>query len=492
MGLITWIKAVWNKLFKREIKERFNADILLSDTMEAWIEKFYNITGNIPPWLDPDDDIETINYAATIDDITAKWVTLNISITMPDTPRGKYLQKQADYILQKAQDKTSEALGNCGLMFKPNGKNVDYMEPGTFAPTETDSNGNILGCVFQFQIYRNDWTYTRLEWHRFEETEGEDGQPVRVLRITNYAYKKQGKNSLYSSPGDPCSLTEVPEWANLQQDSYGWNIEAPIYGYFGNPAPNRFDRTSPLKVPIWNNCIKELKDLDVAWSRKSGEVEDSKHVTYLPESAIRYADQHRVKLPRGVKGVEMGVGVNADNSIHEHVSTLLTEQRITDINSILAMISTKCGFSQGTFVLDEKTGMMTATQVEADDRDTIETIERIREQLKHAIMDCLYGICKLMDVDPELSSQYPAEPWTSSYDLFKEKVESGFAFGDLTYNKEEDRERGMRLALNGFTTKEWYLVEHEEFTEEDAAKMVAAVEQKEKEKMKVDFFGKEE
>lgn len=479
-------------MFKREIEERFGADILLSDTMEAWIEKFYNITGNIPPWLDPDDEIETINYAATIDDITAKWVTLNISITMPDTPRGKYLQKQADYILQKVQDKTSEALGNCGLMFKPNGKNVDYMEPGTFAPTETDSNGNILGCVFQFQIYRNDWTYTRLEWHRFEETEGEDGQPVQVLRITNYAYKKQVKNSLYNSPGDPCSLTEVPEWANLQQDSYGYNIEAPIYGYFGNPAPNRFDRTSPLKVPIWNNCIKELKDLDVAWSRKSGEVEDSKHVTYLPESAIRYADQHRVKLPRGVKGVEMGVGVDADNSIHEHVSTLLTEQRITDINSILAMISTKCGFSQGTFVLDEKTGMMTATQVEADDRDTIETVSRIREQLKHAIMNCLYGVCKLMDVDPALSSQYPAEPWTSSYELFKEKVESGFAFGDLTYNKEEDRERKMRLALNGFITKEQYLVESEEYTEEDAAKMVAAVEQKEKEKMKVDFFGKEE
>ena len=97
-----------------------------------------------------------------------------------------------------------------------------------------------------------------------------------------------------------------------------------------------------------------------------------------------------------------------------------------------------------------------------------------------------------MDVDPVLSAQYPAEPWTSSYELFKEKVESGFDFGDLTENKEEDRERGMRLATNGFTTKEYYLVQHEGFTEDEAAKMVAAVEQKEKEKMKVDFFGKEE
>ena len=62
------------------------------------------------------------------------------------------------------------------------------------------------------------------------------------------------------------------------------------------------------------------------------------------------------------------MGVDADSTVYEHVSTLLTEQRIKDINSILAMISTKCGFSQGMFVLDEKTGMMTATQVEADDQ----------------------------------------------------------------------------------------------------------------------------
>lgn len=27
---------MWNKLFKKEIKKRFGADILLSDTMEAW------------------------------------------------------------------------------------------------------------------------------------------------------------------------------------------------------------------------------------------------------------------------------------------------------------------------------------------------------------------------------------------------------------------------------------------------------------------------
>ena len=57
MGLITWIKAVWNKLFRKEIEERFQADIQLSSAMETAISKFYDITAGKPPWMDPEDDI---------------------------------------------------------------------------------------------------------------------------------------------------------------------------------------------------------------------------------------------------------------------------------------------------------------------------------------------------------------------------------------------------------------------------------------------------
>ena len=93
MGLINWItdkvKAVWNKLFKREIEERFDTDLLLSDTMTAWIDKFEHITAGKPEWIDPEDDIESINFAGFIDDVTAGLVTLDIGIEMPDTPRGR-------------------------------------------------------------------------------------------------------------------------------------------------------------------------------------------------------------------------------------------------------------------------------------------------------------------------------------------------------------------------------------------------------------------
>lgn len=456
MGLITWIKAVWNKLFKKEIKEKFGADILLSSTMENWISKFYNITSGNPDWNDAEDDIESINFAGFIDDVTAGLVTLDTKIKMPDTPRGKLLQESADYVLQVLNDKVSEALGNAGIMFKPNGKNVDYVEPGNFAPTEKDSNGNILGCVFQDQRTIGDYTYTRLEWHRFEDI-GEN----HLYRITNYAFKSRGGKDI----GKPCELSEVPDWANLEEDIALKNVKKPLFSYFKNPAPNRLDRTSPLGVPIWHNCLKELEDLDVAWGRKRGEVKDSKHITFLPESVIRYAKQHEIKLPRMVRGIQMG-GSDKENQIHEHVATLLTEQRIADINSILSMISTKCGFSQGTFTFDEKQGLRTATEIESDDQETIRTIKKIRDTLKTCLEDLFYALNVFIDRYYS-KEEYPAEDW----EQFKEKM--NIDFRDITYNAEEDKMFAYQLSQNGYMPKSQFLVEHCSRTPDEAKKMVA-------------------
>lgn len=456
MGLITWIKAVWSKLFKKKIKEVFGSDILLSSTMENWITKFYNITSGNPDWNDADDDIESINFAGFIDDVTAGLVTLDAKIKMPDTPRGKLLQESADYVLQVLNDKVSEALGNAGLMFKPNGKNVDYVEPGNFAPTEKDSNGNILGCVFQDQRTIGDYTYTRLEWHRFEDI-GEN----HLYRITNYAFKSRGGKDI----GKPCELSEVPDWANLEEDIALENVEKPLYSYFKNPAPNRLDRTSPLGVPIWHNCMKELEDLDVAWGRKRGEVKDSKHITFLPESVIRYAKQHEIKLPRWVRGMQMG-GSDQENQIHEHVSTLLTEQRIKDINSTLAMISMKCGFSQGFFVLDEKTGMMTATQVEADDQETIRTVKNIRDALQSSLENLFYAINVFTD-RYYTKEEYPAEDWQELMDG------TTFDFGNILYNYAEDKMSWYQYVNQGYVPAYLYFAKFEGMAEDEAREMIA-------------------
>lgn len=463
MGLWQRIKEAWKVLFRKEIKEAFDIDVKVSAGMEQAIAEWYDITGGNPPWLDPDDDIKSINLAAFISDLTANLTTLDIGVKVSGGARAEWLQKQMDYILDALTDKVAIALGNAGIILKPNGENVDYIEPGNFFPTEINSNGDILGCAFRDNatITAGDKTfyYTKWEWQRFEQRKDDAGNPIKVYTITNLCYKSESANKM----GDPCPLYEVREWANIQPEISILNIEKPLFGYFKNPSANWIDHSSALGVPVWVNGIEELRDADIAWSRKATEIEDSKHMTFVSQTVKKYADnpapgQERLSLPRFVAPILYADGLNGENTVHEHTATLLTEDRIKDINSILALLSLKCGFSQGFLKLDEKTGMMTATQVESDDQETIRTVKKIRDKLQAAINDCLYAV----DV---MASLYNLAP-VGTYEV-------DYSFGDLLYNFHEDQQHHYALAMQGRYPWVEYYVKFLKYSHEEAEALLA-------------------
>lgn len=443
---------------RRDIKEVFDISVPDAGKMDGYIQTWYNITGGNPPWADADDDIKSINFAQFIDDVTSGLVTLDIGISLPRSPRGQYLQRTVNYALQKLDNKISDALGNAGVMFKPNGENVDYFTPGWFLPTSWDSNGNINGCMFiQREVIGNKY-YTKYEYHRFERTD--EG---RIYVISNRAYMGNSEND----KGKPVELNVVPSWAGLQPDTYLLNVDRPLFAYYGNPKPNIIDRSSPLSTPIWLNCIEELRDLDIAWSRKSAEIEDSKHVTYLPETAIRYAEGKGEIVPRFVKGLQSSNPQS--DTIHEHNATLLTTERIADINATLAMISTKLGYDQGFFVLNERTGRITATQVEADDQSTIRTIKNLRDPLRDSMLQLIYAI----NVFADLYTNLPVEAWTANYDTIAAELGDAFNFGDITYSYEEDKASWWKYRLQGDIPPWMFYAKFEGMSEDEAKKMNA-------------------
>ena len=314
MGLIRWLKGLINKMFKRDIEDIFGAEVQYSELMERLIDQYYKITSGKPDWVDEKDNIETINFADYIDYVTAGLVTLDLGIEMPDGPRGEYLQEAADYVLTVIHDKVSEALGNAGIMFKANGTNVDYVQAGCFLPTDTDSNGNILGCIFLTKKTVGKKFYRKYEWHRYEM----DGDR-KLYHISNAAFESDSENG----KGDRCPLSRVKDWEMLEPEVWLENVEKPLFAYYKNPKANNLDRETALGLPIWSNCLKELRDLDIAWSRKSTEIEDSKHITLVPQQAIDFADQNEIKLPRFLKGIASDpTEKTSGDSIHEHVATL--------------------------------------------------------------------------------------------------------------------------------------------------------------------------
>lgn len=102
--------------------------------------------------------------------------------------------------------------------------------------------------------------------------------------------------------------------------------------------------------------------------------------------------------------------------------------------------------------------MVTATQVESDDRRTIQLIKDVRDAMQAGLDDLFYAQAVFAD----LYNLEPAGEYKTQYD-----------FGDITYNEEEDRRRNLQLANSGYIPKWQYLVRFEGYSEVEAKAAVA-------------------
>lgn len=476
-------------LFKTSAEKEFNVDIISSDLMKIAQIEWQNIIKGRPYWVSK--NVRTINFAKFLCYYTSKKTCLDLNVTISGSDRADYIYQCIKAMIQKSiRDKVEDACGAGGIIIKPNGTYnpagaIDYVMPGSFAVTEKNSNGDILGIIFIDRRIKGDDYYTRLEYQHFTSAIGEDGENAgRTYTIENKAFKSRGSDSL----GRSIALTDVPEWKDIPESISISNVEKPLFGYFRMPYNNTIDYASPEGVAVFANCIEELRNLDVAWSRKDAEVDDSQHLTFIDENALMKRDKNTgskeiVELPRFVKGLRRGV--DAQSTIDEHVPTLLTDQRVADINSILSMISTKAGFSQGQFVLDRKTGIATATEIESDDSETVETITDIRNALKSAIKDLVYALDKYCDVFFDMPSGYVN---ALDEDVADEDI---FYFKDLLASFEQDRTRAYQLAMNKMYSKRKYLKEYEGFNDQEIDEMFAEIEKENADQNNGGLFGEE-
>lgn len=450
-------------LFDGKVKEVFDVTSVVSTVMEQKIKECSDIYRGEPYWLDPDDHIKTINFAKTICSETARLTTLGISIKFDGSARAEWLQKQIDKEFFNIRDWVEYAVAFGTVVLKPCENGVDLYTPGKFKITD-QHDGETTGIVFVNQDYRpeNKKYYTRLEYHRFLS----DG----VYAVTNRCFVGDSENDINKE----IAIEETP-WNGLREEEYIENMFSPLYSVLKTPHANNIDINSPLSLPIFSDAIEELKDLDIAYSRNAKEIYDSKRTVLLDSDRLlpsgRKIDsmtgrmfeskRQELKLPDYVKNV---YGNGTEDFYQEINPSLHTTERLAGINALLSQIGFKCGFSNGYFVFNEKTGMVTATQVESDDRRTIQLIKDIRDKLEKCLDDLIYALNVLADI-------YKLTPVG--------KYEVAYDFGDITYNHEEDRARWYSYAIQNKVPFYVYLMKFEGMTEEEAKAVVAEAQPKE-------------
>ena len=441
-------------LFLSKAKEDFKIAPITSGEMDSFVKRCLDIYEGNPEWITTiDDDIKTVNFAKVVCSEIARLTTLAIGVKIDGGARAKWMQEQVEKIYFNLRHWVEYGAAAGTVILKPNGNGIDCLLPDRFAVTSTE-DGKITGAVFvdqRLDSLQNKW-YTRLEYHRFEG-EGKEKQYI----ISNRCYVGKSKND----SGKAVDISKTP-WANLESDVVAVNVEKPLFGVLRTPAANNIDFDSPLGMPVFSEVLEELRDLDVAYSLNATEIEDSRRTVLLdsdrvmlnygrtPSAAAFEISKATLSLPKYVRVVN---GTDEGDFYHEINPNLNTDTRLTGINALLSQIGFKCGFSNGYFVFNEKTGMMTATEVEADDRRTIQLVKDMRDKLE----DCLDGLLYALDKFADAYCLAPVGTYEVHYD-----------FGDITYNADEDRARWLSYANSGKIPFWYYLVKFENMTEEEA------------------------
>lgn len=466
MGIIQTIKRWWEALWQKEAQDKFGVETIESDVMKAALNDWVNIYQGKPDWTLPDDkgnvDIESFNFAKKLCNETARLTTLALGITVEGSARADWINSfMESYIARMKNEECEKACAFGYIILKPNGTSIDYVMPWDFCPTH-QTDGKVDGGIF-FDHYHepgDKWYYTRLEWQRFEDV----SEDVRIFRITNKTYKATGVNGI----GQECNMKETV-WANLLEDAAYENIDKPLFSIFKMPLSNNIDMSSPLGVSIFSNAQKELKSLDIAWTRLEDEIFDSQKIAFLGDmliegdgkpvrgriSPVGAVDKTGKALPRWARILP---GSTTGDEYHEVNPALQTADRLSGIDHFLNLVGVKCGYSTGQFVLNGRTGHVTATQVEADDRETIQYIKQIRDSFQVATDGLIYALDKYADI----YSLAPVGVYEVNYD-----------FGDITYNWNEDRERHWLYVNQGKYPLWKYYVEFEGMSEEEAKALVA-------------------
>ena len=441
-------------IFRSKAKEEFNIEPVISQSMEDMIQKCFAIYQGKPYWLDDADHIKTINFAKAVCSETARLAMLGTKITIDGSARAVWLQEQIDNIYFKLRDWVEYGCAYGTVILKPNGKGIDLVTPNNFMITDCE-NGEISGVVFVNRDVVGKKYYTRLEYHRFIDD---------VYAITNRCYVGDSENDTSKR----IDIAKTP-WSELLEESFIQNVDSPLYGVLKMPHANNVDVDSPMGLPIFSDAIEELKDLDIAYSRNSKEILDSKRTVLLdsdrmiasgtPISKMSGIALSKTRENMGLPDYVRNVFGDGKESFYQEINPQLnTDTRLSGLNALLSQIGYKIGYSNGYFVFNESTGIQTATGVEAEQQRTIQFIKDVRDKVE----GCLDRVIYALNVFADLYNLSPVGVYEITFD-----------FGDITYDREVDRQRWWGYVVSGKVPAWMYFTKFEGMSEEDSKEMVA-------------------
>ena len=365
------------KRFIRTVRTLFNnmkvnpevAEIenLSTDRMQQAITTWLNMYLGEADWID--EEGQSLGIPTVISAEIARSVTLEMEMNITgETPMAEFIAAQMKPFLSNIRSKVEYACATGGVIFKPyicdNGVTIETVLPNNFYPTQFDGNGKITGGFFRFLYYKGKKVYKRFEKH--EMLGG------GKYRITNKAFVSSDENSL----GDPCELSDVPDWADITPEVDLNYIKEPLYSYFRMPLGNTIDTGSPLGVAVFARAVNVIKEADKQYQRLIWEYKATEAAIDASDDAFDIDIDGKPVLP---EGKERLYRINSLDSAKTGGSDLLEDL---------------CCVARGT-ISDLNQDVKTATEITTTKQRTYSTISDIQQSLENALDNLVIAVEEL-------------------------------------------------------------------------------------------------
>lgn len=382
-----------------DVYSKFGLTNPSNSEMEAAVQSWREIYKGNMPWLDRSN--QSLRLASTIANKIASTVTVESKIEVGGSARGDFLNEMLKPVLENLTIDTEYACAEGGLAFKPyavNGKiEVDVVHSDCFKPVSYNSRGEITSAIFVETLTKSDTVFIRLEYHRFSEN--------NVYQISNRAYRALGKDS--GGYATPISITEVPEWAEIEPEVSIEGLQCQLYSYFKIPIGNKIDPKSPVGVSVYADAIDLIKEADKQWQRLMWEYEGSELAIEASESMFAVNLRGEPVLPIGKERLYRMNKIDprkSEDMIYKVFDPELRDEAyLRGLNKIKNEIEDKIGLARGT-LSDPNEVEKTATEIVSSKQSTyvfVTLIQRALQKALDGLLDAMNALASLYNLAPE-------------------------------------------------------------------------------------------
>lgn len=460
MSIITKIKEVFRRLFTRQnIQSKINTTIAVSDKMAAAIDLWTRCYKNHPPWRydkNGKEKVKTLNLPAIIASELSRLVTTELETSV----ENKTLDEAYQTVVRDLRHCCELGCAGGGLALKPvpeNGRiSVDYVSAESFFPTDYDTNGDITGAIFVDKLTKGDTVYTKLEQHRLEG---------KQYTIRNYAFKNETQDpDVTIDLGRPIPLTDVPEWAAIEEEKVIAPVLAPLFAYFKMPGTNPVDKTSPLGVSCFAKALDQIEQADRQYDRLLWEYEGSELALDLPADWFAFDEvKQKWRLPEGKERLFRVHDMDDENNRYNIFSPAIRDASLFNgLDNLLKRIEFNCGLSYGT-ISDPQNVDKTATEIISSKQRLYSTVKDIQLSLEDALQQLVYAMSVWMNLGGQT---VPVGP------------EVTFNWDDsIVIDKQAELLAMQQDVASGILRPEIYLAKKYGVTEKEALKMMPDTEE---------------